>query len=146
MSNRILVLNGPNLNKLGSREPETYGHDTLSDIENLCRLTAQDYDIDIDFRQSNDEAELIGWLQDLPRYTKGVIINAAAYTHTSVAIHDALKLLDVPVIEVHLTNPGAREPFRHHSYVTPVAKGVISGFGGQSYVLAIHAIGEIIKK
>lgn len=146
MSNRILVINGPNLNKLGSREPETYGHDTLSDIENLCRLTAQDYDIDIDFRQSNDEAELIGWIQDLPRYTKGVIMNAAAYTHTSVAIHDAVKLLDVPVIEVHLTNPGAREPFRHHSYITPVAKGVISGFGSHSYVLAIHAIGEILKK
>lgn len=146
MSSRILVLNGPNLNKLGEREPEIYGHESLSDIENLCRLTAQDYDIDIDFRQSNDEAELIGWIQDLPRYTKGLILNAAAYTHTSVALHDALKLLDIPVVEVHLSNPGAREAFRHHSYITPVATGVISGFGSRSYALAVRALGEMIKK
>lgn len=144
--NRVLVLNGPNLNKLGSREPDIYGHETLSDIENACRAEAQNYDLDIDFRQSNSEAQLIDWVQDLPRETRAVIINAAGYTHSSVALHDALKLLDVPVIEVHLSNPGARESFRHISYITPVASGVISGFGSASYTLAVKAIATLLDK
>lgn len=137
---RILILNGPNLNKLGTREPDIYGAQTLSDIENACRRKAQSLDFDIDFRQSNDESQIIEWIQDLPRYTQAIIINAAAFTHTSIAIHDALKLCDIPIIEVHLSNPGAREEFRHNSYISPVARGVISGFGAQSYLLALEAL------
>ena len=139
---KIFILNGPNLNKLGTREPDIYGFDTLADIENACRAEAQKFDLDIDFRQSNSETELIEWIQSPPRGTTAMIINAAAYTHTSLAIHDALKLLEVPIIEVHLSNPGAREEFRHHSYITPAAMGVISGFGRQSYCLAIQVIGN----
>lgn len=143
--NRVLILNGPNLNKLGKREPEIYGSETLSDIENACRRKGQELDFDVDFRQSNDETQLIEWIQEPPRYTKAVIINAAAYTHTSVAMHDALKLLEVPVIEVHLSNPAAREEFRHISYISPVAHGIISGFGSNSYILALESLQSIVK-
>ena len=142
---RLLILSGPNLNKLGEREPDIYGHDTLSDIENGCRMVAQDYDFDIDFRQTNSESVLIEWIQDPPRGTNGLILNAAAFTHTSLALQDALKLLDIPVIEVHLSNPGAREPVRHISYITPVATGVISGFGAASYYLAVRALGDMLS-
>ncbi len=142
----ILVLNGPNLNMLGVREPKIYGRETLADIEATCRSHGSKYSFAIDFRQTNIEGELVKWIQEMRERISGVIINAAAYTHTSVALLDALNLLDVPVIEVHLSNVFARESFRHHSYIAPVATGVICGFGSMSYLLAIDAIAATIKK
>ncbi len=141
---KILVLNGPNLNMLGVRQPEIYGSDTLADIEQRCHAHAKKYEFDIDFRQSNIEGELVTWIQEERTRCQGVIINAAAFTHTSVAILDALSLLDVPVIEVHLSNIFAREEFRHHSYVSPVAAGVICGFGWRGYTLALDALKDIL--
>lgn len=138
MSKKILILNGPNLNMLGIREPAIYGHQTLGDIEKLCRETARRLNMKIDFRQSNYEGELVTWIQKSRGRFDGVVINAAAYTHTSIAIHDALKLLDVPVIEVHLSNPKERESFRFLSYIEPVAREVFAGFGPQSYVKALE--------
>lgn len=138
MSKKILILNGPNLNMLGVREPEIYGHQTLADIEKLCRETARRFNMRIDFRQSNHEGELVTWIQKALGRFDAVVINAAAYTHTSVALHDALKLLRVPVIEVHLSDPRERESFRHHSYIEPVAAQVFAGFGAQSYVKALE--------
>lgn len=137
---KILVLNGPNLNMLGVREPEIYGRDTLSDIKKLCERTAAPLGLSIDFRQSNHEGELVTWIQKARGKVAGVVINAAAYTHTSVAIHDALKLLDVPVIEVHLSDPATREAFRHHSYIAPLAAAVITGQGAQGYADALAAL------
>lgn len=135
------VLNGPNLNLLGQREPEVYGRTTLAEIEALCRARANGRSLE--FRQSNHEGELIDWLHEAREKAALVIINPGAYTHTSVALHDAVKAIDIPVIEVHLSNPAAREPFRHVSYVAPVATGVIAGFGAQSYALAIEAAQRI---
>jgi 3-dehydroquinate dehydratase-2 len=140
MSKRILVLNGPNLNFLGVREPQTYGSETLADVEALCRREAQAHGIEIDFRQSNHEGELVTWIQQARGPFDGVVINPGAYSHTSVAIHDALRLLDVPIVEVHLSNIHARESFRHHSFVSPVATGVICGLGPEGYRLAIIAL------
>lgn len=140
----ILILNGPNLNMLGQREPHIYGHQTLADIEALCQETAQKHGLQIDFRQSNHEGELVTWIQQSLGNIKGLIINAAAYTHTSVAIHDALKLLNVPIIEVHLSDPKTREKFRHHSYIEPVAKAHFAGQGAQGYVQAINTLAQII--
>lgn len=134
---RILILNGPNLNMLGQREPEIYGSQTLADIEALCREASQANGQDIDFRQSNHEGELVDWIQQEKDNIDGLVINAAAYTHTSVAIHDALKLLNVPIIEVHLSNPKEREAFRHISYIEPVAAAVFAGHGADSYVKAL---------
>lgn len=134
----ILILNGPNLNMLGVREPAIYGRETLSDIEKLCRETAASAGFDIDFRQSNHEGELVTWIQESREKIDGLIINAAGYTHTSVAIHDALKLLEVPVVEVHLSDPQQRESFRHLSYVTPVAAKVIKGLGAKGYADAVR--------
>jgi len=145
-SSIILVLNGPNLNMLGVREPDIYGRETLADIEIACREHASGRGYDIDFRQSNSEGELVGWIQEGRGKFAGVAINAAAYTHTSVALLDALSLLDVPVIEVHLSNVFARESFRHHSYISSVATGVICGFGSTSYLLALNAIIAIREK
>lgn len=142
---RVLILNGPNLNLLGEREPEIYGDATLRDIEDLCYQAAHGRDTKIDFRQSNHEGELVEWIQDARGLYDGVIINAAAYTHTSVAIHDALKFLNVPIVEVHLSDPKAREPFRHVSYIEPLAHTVISGQGPQGYVQAIEALGEVMR-
>ena len=142
----ILILNGPNLNMLGVREPEIYGSDTLADIEGRCRDHAQSLGLTIDFRQSNIEGELVTWIQESRTTHQGVIINAAAFTHTSVALLDSLSLLDTPVIEVHLSNVFARESFRHHSYISPVAAGVICGFGWRSYTLALDAINDILDK
>lgn len=142
MSKRILVLNGPNLNLLGQREPQTYGHETLADIEALCRRTATPLGIAVDFRQSNHEGELVTWIQEARLGTDGIVINPAAYSHTSVAIHDALRAVALPVIEVHLSNIHTREPFRHHSYVSSVAMGVICGLGSAGYRLAIEAFAE----
>ena len=142
---KILILNGPNLNMLGTREPEIYGTQTLQDIENLCLEVAQDHKLEIDFRQSNHEGELVEWIQESLGKIDGLIINAAAYTHTSIAILDALKLLSCPIVEVHLSDPKSREEFRRHSYITPLAAKVISGRGAAGYVQAIEKIKEYIK-
>jgi 3-dehydroquinate dehydratase-2 len=142
MAKRILVLNGPNLNLLGVREPATYGSATLADIAALCVAEAKALGLDLEFRQSNHEGELVTWIQEARGSMAGVIINPAAYSHTSVAIHDALRLLEVPIIEVHLSNIHARETFRHHSYVSAVATGVICGLGPTGYRVAIIALAE----
>ena len=142
---KVLVLNGPNLNMLGTREPEIYGRESLADIEAACRKRAKTLGLAVDFRQSNDEAELIGWIQGARGKAAGVIINAAAYTHSSIAILDALAAVDLPVVEVHLSNIFRREPFRHHSYVSRAASGVICGFGGFGYVLAIEAVARQLE-
>jgi 3-dehydroquinate dehydratase II len=136
----LMVLNGPNLNLLGSREPEVYGATTLADIEAMVRLRAASHQLDVDFRQTNREGELVEWLHEAgTRQVKAVLLNAGAYTHTSVALLDAIKGISVPVIEVHLSNPHRRETFRHHSFVSLGARGVIAGFGAQSYLLAVDA-------
>jgi len=139
---KVLILNGPNLNMLGLREPEIYGAQTLDDIKGMCQNWATSNSADIDFRQSNHEGELVGWIQDARGAYHGVIINAAAYTHTSIAIHDALKMLDIPIIEVHLSNPKSREEFRHISYVEPVAAHIIAGQGADGYILALEKLKE----
>ena len=140
MAHTITILNGPNLNLLGTREPQIYGIVTLAQIEGMCREAAAKHGIEIDFRQSNHEGDLIDWVQEAGRNSAGIIINAGGYTHTSVALHDALKAVHIPVIEVHLSDPKTREPFRHYSYIEPVAKKTISGKGAQGYVLAIEAL------
>ncbi len=142
MAKRILVLNGPNLNLLGTREPATYGSATLADIEALCLAEAKAQGLELEFRQSNHEGELVTWIQQARGQIAGLVINPAAYSHTSVAIHDALRLLEVPIIEVHLSNIHARETFRHHSYVSAVATGVICGLGPAGYRVAIIALAE----
>ena len=135
----IYVLNGPNLNLLGTREPEIYGRASLADIEKACVERAAQLGRTIVFRQSNVEGELVNWLQEARDKAAAVILNAGAYTHTSVALHDAIKAIAIPVIETHLSNPAAREDFRHVSLVGQAAKGVIAGFGATSYLLAIEA-------
>ncbi len=145
MTKRVLVLNGPNLNLLGTREPETYGSETLKDVEALCKSAASEFGLAIDFRQSNHEGELVTWIQDARKTADGIVINPAAYSHTSVAIHDALRAVDLPVAEVHLTNIHQREAFRHHSYVSSVAFGVICGFGSLGYKLALQALAQKLK-
>ena len=145
MAKRILVLNGPNLNMLGIREPATYGAATLADIEALCRATADSLGFALDFRQSNHEGELVTWIQQARGSADGIVINPAAYSHTSVAIPDALKAVSLPVIEVHLSNIHAREAFRHHSFVSAVSAGVICGLGPTGYRLAIMALAEKLE-
>ena len=141
MAKNILVVNGPNLNLLGSREPEKYGNATLKDVEALCRKAADSHGFDIKFRQSNREGELIDWIQEArSSNAAGIIINAAGYTHSSVSIHDALLAATVPVIEVHITNIHARETFRHHSFVAMAAKASLCGFGIEGYALAIAGL------
>jgi 3-dehydroquinate dehydratase-2 len=142
----IYVLNGPNLNLLGTREPHIYGHATLADIEKACADRARELGWGIVFRQSNLEGELVSWLQEARDKGCAVVLNAGAYTHTSVALHDAIKAIGVPVIETHLSNPAAREEFRHVSLVGQAAKGVIAGFGAMSYVLAIEAAALLANK
>lgn len=144
MAKPIHILNGPNLNLLGTREPEIYGRQTLGDIETLCGQTAHELGFGIVFRQTNHEGVLVDWIQEAREAASALVINPAAYGHTSVALHDALKALDVPVIEVHLSQPARRESFRHHSYVTAVAHGAIAGFGALGYVLGIRAAAELI--
>lgn len=141
----ILVLNGPNLNKLGVREPSIYGYDTLDDIKRLCCRCAEEHGFSLDFRQSNHEGELVTWIQEARGDVCGIIINAAAYTHTSVAIHDALKLLDVPIVEVHLSDPEKREEFRHFSYIRPLAAGVIKGKGAEGYAEAVALLSTLLN-
>lgn len=135
----ILVLNGPNLNLLGTREPEIYGSESLRDIEAKLAGVAEQLGVRLTCLQSNHEGSLIDAVQQARGVHDVVIINAGAFTHTSVALHDAIKASALPVIEVHLSNPQAREPFRHHSFISPVARGTICGFGAQSYVLALNA-------
>lgn len=144
----ILILNGPNLNRLGTREPEIYGKATLADVEALCAKAAASHDFDMEFRQSNHEGQLVDWIQDFcDRKGAGLVINAAAYTHTSVAIHDALKLLGkTPIIEVHISNPKERESFRHFSFIEPVACAHILGQGIDGYVMAIDELARRIPK
>jgi 3-dehydroquinate dehydratase-2 len=139
MSLTIYCLNGPNLNLLGEREPAIYGTATLADLEKLSQETAQKAGAKLVFRQSNHEGELVDWVQEARRQASAVVINAGGYTHTSVAIHDALKVLTIPVVEVHLSNPGNREDFRHRSLISLAASGVIAGFGPLGYRLAIEA-------
>jgi 3-dehydroquinate dehydratase-2 len=140
----IMIVNGPNLNMLGVREPHIYGHETLADVEAMCVERARDLGVTIDFRQSNFEGELVTMIQSARGSAAGIIINPAAYTHTSVAILDALKLTELPVIELHLSNPHTREDFRHRSFVSPVARGMICGFGAHGYVLAVEAMAHIL--
>lgn len=139
----IHILNGPNLNLLGTREPEIYGAQTLSDIEALCREAAGD--IAITFKQSNIEGELVNFIQVAGREADAIIINPAAYTHTSVALYDAIKAVDIPTIEIHLSQPAARESFRRRSYVAEAAIGTISGFGANSYLLGLQAAIKLVK-
>jgi len=143
----IHVLNGPNLNLLGTREPEIYGHATLEDVEKLCREAGKKHGLGIEFRQSNHEGQLVDWIQEARRQgATGIVINPAAYTHTSIAILDALLMVNMPTIEVHISNIHARDEFRRHSYVSRAAKAVICGFGVQGYVLAIDGIAAMIDK
>lgn len=129
---------------LGLREPDVYGKETLASLEQRCYARGRALGLEISFHQSNIEGELVSWIQEARSGASGLILNAAAYTHTSIAIHDALKVAQIPIIEVHLSNIYKREPFRHHSYVSPVADGVLCGFGGQGYELAIDAIHKIL--
>ena len=136
---KILFLNGPNLNLLGQREPEVYGRSTLADIEAKVRAKALKLDVDIDFRQSNQEGELVAWIQQAKGQFEVIVLNAAAYTHTSIALRDAIVAAGVPTIEIHLSNIHAREEFRHKSLIAPVCRGQILGFGADSYILALEA-------
>ena len=145
MQPRILVLNGPNLNLLGAREPAMYGRTTLVDIETACRRRGGALNLEVEFRQSNHEGELVSWIQQAPGTYEALIINAGAYTHSSIAILDALAAADLPVIEVHLSNIYRREAFRHRSYVSPIARGIICGFGGFGYELALEAAADLLK-
>ncbi len=140
----VYVLNGPNLNMLGLREPAVYGSETLKDVEALCRAQAQGLGLPIEFRQSNIEGEIVNWIHEARDKASGIAINAGAYTHTSVALHDALKAAELPAVEVHLSNVYKREAFRHHSFIAPAVNGVIAGFGINSYALALHALANLI--
>lgn len=141
----VFVFNGPNLNLLGTRKPEVYGHTTLADAEVLCRDCAAGHGLELDFRQTNHEGSLVDWIHEAGAAVKrgealGLVLNAGAYTHTSVALHDAIEGAELPTIEVHISNVHAREPFRHHSYLSPVAAGIIVGFGVDGYALAVDGL------
>jgi 3-dehydroquinate dehydratase-2 len=145
-AHHILVLNGPNLNLLGKRQPEIYGHETLDDVEAECQRVAAELGLSVDFRQSNAEHELISWLHEARETAAAIVINPAGYSHTSVAIMDALAACPCPIIEVHISNIHRREPFRHHSYVSHVATGVICGCGTQGYTLALRRLSVLLEK
>ena len=140
----LYVLNGPNLNLLGEREPHIYGRETLADVQALCEAAAEG--AQVVFRQSNHEGELVEWIHEARTRAAALVINPAAYSHTSVALLDALKTLTIPIVECHLSNPAARERFRHRSYVSPVATGIISGFGPISYELAVKAALGLVQE
>jgi 3-dehydroquinate dehydratase-2 len=146
MAKPVHVLNGPNLNMLGLREPHIYGQDTLADIEKRCASRAEAVGRTVVFRQSNHEGELIGWIHEARGQAAALIINPAGYTHTSIALADALKMLDCPVIELHLSNTHKREAYRHHSYVSPVATGIVAGFGSYGYELAMDAVLHMTRR
>ncbi len=141
----VFVLNGPNLNLLGVRDPAVYGRDTLADIEARCLARATALDLQIDFRQTNHEGQLVDWIQEARESADGIVLNAGAFTHTSVAVFDALSAAELPVIEVHLSNIFRRERFRHHSYVSLAASGVICGLGAHGYELALEAVANLIE-
>jgi 3-dehydroquinate dehydratase-2 len=143
---QILVLNGPNLNLLGKRQPEIYGRLTLAQIEQQVRALAKELDVDVDFRQSNSEGELVSWIQQAADKFNALVINPAAYTHTSLAMRDAISAVGIPTVEIHISNIHKREPFRHHSYIAEVAVGQIAGFGVDSYLLGLRAAVELIQK
>ena len=145
MKPRIVVLNGSNLNMLGVREPHIYGHDTLADIGKRLQALAKTLGLDVELRQSNNEGDLVTWIQQARGTCAGIIINPAAFTHTSVAVLDALLLSDLPVIELHLSNPHKRDEFRHWSYASQAAKGIICGFGAHGYELALMAMAKLVK-
>lgn len=142
---RALILNGPNLNMLGIREPSIYGRDTLDDIAGNCEKRAGELGLELDFRQSNLEGELVTWIQQARGTAAGIIINPGAYGHTSIALLDALLISELPIIEVHLSNIFRREEFRHHTYVSQAASGIICGLGAQGYLLALDALATILK-
>ncbi len=146
MSRTVLVLNGPNLNMLGTREPATYGHETLADVSALCARTAQEHDLVVEFRQSNHEGEAIDWIHQARGRCAAIVINPGAWTHTSIAIRDALTASELPVIEVHISNVHARESFRHHSYISGMAAAVLCGFGTHGYRLALEHVSHLLKK
>ncbi|MBT8769059.1 type II 3-dehydroquinate dehydratase [Metapseudomonas boanensis] len=146
MTRTVLVLNGPNLNLLGTREPATYGHETLADIAALCSRTGAELGFETDFRQTNHEGELIDWIHQARGRSNGILINPAAWTHTSVAIRDALVASELPVIEVHLSNVHKREEFRHHSFVSAIAVGVICGLGSHGYRLALQHFNQLFSQ
>ena len=142
MTATVMVLNGPNLNLLGTREPDIYGRETLESIEAACRKRAADLGLAVEFRQSNNEGDLVDWVQEAGGSHQALIVNAGAYTHTSVALLDALLATELPIIEVHLSNINQREEFRHHSYVSKAADGMICGLGGHGYELALEALAK----
>lgn len=142
----IYVLNGPNLNLLGKRQPHIYGHETLEDVKQACLQVAAENGLAMEFLQSNSEAQIVDWIHAAREVASGIVINPAAFTHTSVAILDALNTFDHPIIEVHISNVHKREPFRHHSYVSGVASGVIAGFGTQGYLFAIQRMAKLVRE
>ncbi len=146
MSRLVAMLNGPNLNLLGKRQPHIYGHETLADVEHACRTLAAELNLDLRFGQSNREYEIIDWIHEARDTAGAIVINPAAFTHTSVAILDALNAFDAPVIEVHISNVHRREEFRHHSFVSSRADGVIAGFGTQGYLLALRRVARLIDE
>ena len=146
MSRLVYVLNGPNLNLLGKRQPHIYGHETMADVERDCRALAKELGLDLTFHQSNREYEIIDWIHAARETAAGIVINPAAFTHTSVAILDALNAFDHPIIEVHISNVHKREAFRHHSYVSLRADGVMAGFGTHGYLLALDHIAHVLSK
>lgn len=144
MPDTVFVLNGPNLNLLGLREPAVYGSTTLADVEAEVRAAGERLGLSIEFRQSNHEGTLVDWIHEARTRAAGIVVNPGAYTHTSIALHDAIKAVGLPVMEVHISNVFARESFRHHSYVSPVAAGVLCGLGTHGYVLALEALARIV--
>ncbi|MHA6782100.1 type II 3-dehydroquinate dehydratase [Pseudonocardia saturnea] len=146
----VLVLNGPNLNLLGTRKPEVYGTTTLADVEEMCREAAGKLGLEVEFRQSNHEGQLVDWIHDWGREVKagraiGAVYNPGAHTHTSIALHDAIEGAELPVIECHISNVHKREEFRHHSFISPVAAGIIVGFGVHGYVLALQGLHQLAR-
>jgi 3-dehydroquinate dehydratase II len=146
MSRLIYILNGPNLNLLGKRQPHIYGYETMADVEAQCRAVATQANLEVRFHQSNREYELIDWIHESRETAGGIVINPAAFTHTSVAILDALNTCEFPIIEVHISNVHKREEFRHHSFISPIASGVIAGFGTQGYSLAVQRLARLIDE
>ena len=144
MTHSVLVLNGPNLNLLGVREPQIYGSETLADIEVLCQHVGESLSMRVEFSQSNNEGEMVTWIQGARDKVQGLLINAGAYTHTSIALFDALSAVEIPAIEIHLSNIHGREEFRHHSYISSAARGMICGLGSYGYVLGLRAMHRML--